>query len=73
MEVLHDQSHLEFFRRYLQVEIENELPLAFWQSVEQLRTGNCRDPKVRQAKAQAIIKKYFNKSTNYGKEKNYVD
>eukprot|EP00057_Strongylocentrotus_purpuratus_P012412 XP_011666886.1 PREDICTED: uncharacterized protein LOC580694 isoform X1 [Strongylocentrotus purpuratus] len=66
MEVLHDQSHFEFFRRYLQVEMDNELPLAFWHSVEQLRTGTCRDPKVRQAKSQAIIKKYFNKSTNYG-------
>ncbi|XP_071482399.1 uncharacterized protein [Diadema antillarum] len=66
VEVLHDASHFEFFRRYLQVEVGNELPLSFWQSVEQLRMGNVRDPKVRQAKAAAIVKKYFNKSTNYG-------
>ncbi|XP_072169611.1 uncharacterized protein [Diadema setosum] len=66
VEVLHDSSHFEFFRRYLQVEVGNELPLSFWQSVEQLRVGNVRDPKVRQAKAAAIVKKYFNKSTNYG-------
>nr|XP_054769531.1 uncharacterized protein LOC129277365 [Lytechinus pictus] len=70
MEVLHDQSHFEFFRRFLQVEVGNELPLSFWQAVEQIRMGNVRDPKVRQAKAQAVVKKYFNKSTNFGADLN---
>lgn len=64
-DVLRDQSHLEFFRRFLLKE-NSEIPLQFWNAVEQMRTS-CRDAKSRQNKTILIVRKFFGKATDFGK------
>ncbi|XP_071958760.1 uncharacterized protein, partial [Antedon mediterranea] len=63
-EILRDSSQLEFFKRFLARE-KSDLPILFWQSVENMKNV-CKDAKSRQSKTNQIVRKYFNKSTGYG-------
>ncbi|XP_071845917.1 uncharacterized protein [Apostichopus japonicus] len=63
-DVLRDPSHLEFFRRFL-IKENSEIPLQFWNAVEQMRTS-CRDAKSRQNKTILIVRKFFGKATDFG-------
>ncbi|XP_071958762.1 uncharacterized protein [Antedon mediterranea] len=63
-EILRDSSQLEFFRRFLAHE-KSDLPLLFWQAVENMKSI-FKDAKSRQMKTNQIVKKFFNKSTGNG-------
>ena len=63
-EVLRDSSHQEFLKRFL-AQKKSDLPLLFWQAVENMKT-TCRDAKSRQTKTILIVRKYFCKATDFG-------
>ena len=55
-DVLKDTVHFQFFKRYLKAHRADNL-LNFWNAVEGLRVADRM--KLRQMKAQSIVKKYF--------------
>ncbi|XP_022110111.1 uncharacterized protein LOC110989791 [Acanthaster planci] len=63
-DVLRDSSHQEFLKRFL-AQRKSDLPLQFWQAVENMKTS-CRDAKSRQSKTIMIVRKFFCKATDFG-------